>query len=289
LQRVGILRDSGHEHFNGSIVVPLFGAAHGSPADDGLAGGVVVGGYGRKVSDNLRAGTPKHLCLPGPHRGVFNREGIEGQQESVVCEALIDALTFWSAGYRNVTSCYGVNGFTDELLAAFKACGAQRVLIAFDRGEAGDRAAEVLAKRLMAEGLDCFRLLFPKGMDANAYACAVKPPERSLGVVIRLAEWLGAGVKPALTTRCFKRRVPRLLLRPRCGACSLNPILVVRCYAGRPAEVLQQVLRLRPASALVQQLTGSADRSHLFCDGGGDKLVQRDSVLFRQHRCRLLD
>src|SRR5690606_7798181 len=57
--------------------------------------------------------------------------------------------------------------------------------------------------KLTSEGLDCFRLLFPKGMDANAYATSVKPPEKSLGVVIRSAEWLGAGTKPKLTTRCF--------------------------------------------------------------------------------------
>jgi DNA primase len=193
LQRVGILRDSGHEHFNGSIVVPLFGAsAEGAPR-------AVVGAYARKLLDNLRAGTPKHLYLPGPHRGVFNREGLEGQPEIILCEALIDALTFWAAGYRNVTSCYGVNGLTEELLGALKSCGAHRILIAFDRDEAGDRGAEALSKRLTAEGLDCFRLLFPKGMDANAYACTVKPAEKSLGVVIRSAQWLGQGAKPALT------------------------------------------------------------------------------------------
>lgn len=59
LQRVGNLRDSGHEHFNGSIVVPLFSArtaADGTPRH-------VVGAYGRKLLDNLRAGTPKHLYL----------------------------------------------------------------------------------------------------------------------------------------------------------------------------------------------------------------------------------
>jgi DNA primase len=192
LQRVGILRDSGHEHFNGSIVVPLFGTAEGAPR-------VVVGAYARKLLDNLRAGTPKHLYLPGPHRGVFNRDGLVGQSEIILCEALIDALTFWAAGYRNVTSCYGVNGMTEELLGTLKSRGAQRVLVAFDRDEAGDRGAETLAKRLTAEGLDCFRLLFPKGMDANAYACAVKPAEKSLGVVIRSAQWLGQGAKPAIT------------------------------------------------------------------------------------------
>ena len=192
LQRVGILRDSGHEHFNGSIVVPLFGSNGNDPAAC-----PVVGAYARKLLDNLRVGTPKHLYLPGPHRGVFNREGLEGQPEIILCEALLDALTFWAAGYHNVTSCYGVNGMTDELLDVLKACGAQRILIAFDRDEAGDRGAEAVAKRLTTEGLDCFRLLFPKGMDANAYACAVKPAEKSLSVVIRSAQWLGQGV-PAM-------------------------------------------------------------------------------------------
>jgi CHC2 zinc finger/Toprim-like len=198
LQRIGILRDSGHEHLNGSIVVPLFGADAGTAADD--APRHVVGAYGRKVLDNLRAGTPKHLYLPGPHRGVLNGEGLRGQAEVILCEALLDALTFWAAGYRNVTSCYGVNGLTDELVVTMKACGAERILIAFDRDEAGERGAEIVAKRLMAEGLECFRLLFPKGMDANGYACAVKPAEKSLGVVIRAAQWLGRGTKPALTT-----------------------------------------------------------------------------------------
>jgi post-segregation antitoxin (ccd killing protein) len=202
LQRVGILRDSGHEHLNGSIVVPLWGLADGKLNNASLdSPRHVVGAYGRKLLDNLRAGTSKHLYLPGPHRGVLNREGLAGQSEVILCEALLDALTFWVAGYRNVTSCYGVNGFTEELLAALKSCGAQRILIAFDRDEPGDRAAETLAKRLMAEGLDCFRLQFPKGMDANEYACAVKPAEKSLGLLIRAAQWLGSGAKPTLTTR----------------------------------------------------------------------------------------
>jgi DNA primase catalytic core len=188
LQRVGILRESGHEHLNGSIVVPLF------HTDE--SGRHVVGAYGRKLLDNLRPGTPKHLYLPGPHRGVWNAEGLDGAQEVILCEALIDAMTFWCAGYKNVTSCYGVHGLTDEILAALKTCGAERVLIAFDRDEAGDRGAEAIAKQLTAAGLECFRLLFPKGEDANSYARAVGPATKSLGLVIRSAEWLGQGAAP---------------------------------------------------------------------------------------------
>ncbi|MGE3231444.1 MAG: CHC2 zinc finger domain-containing protein [Hyphomicrobium sp.] len=202
LQRVGILRESGHEHLNGSIVVPLFGGSAEAAARP------VVGAYARKLRDDLRPGTPKHLYLPGPHRGVFNREGIEGQAEVILCEALLDALTFWAAGYRNVTSCYGVHGFTEEILVALKACGAERILIAFDRDEAGDRAAETLAKRLLGEGLDCFRLQFPKGEDANSYARLVTPAEKSLGVVIRSAQWLGSGAKPVLTTSAGTLAIP---------------------------------------------------------------------------------
>jgi DNA primase catalytic core len=189
LQRVGILRESGHEHFNGSLVIPVF---------DGDGHAVEV--YGRKIIENLRRGTAKHLYLPGPHRGVFNRAGIEGAEEVILCEALIDALTFVAAGYENVTSGYGVNGVTDELLATLGECGCRRVLIAFDRDEAGERAAADLAPKLQSAGFDVFRLQFPKGMDANAYALHVQPAAKSLGVVIRSALWLGNGTPPTITS-----------------------------------------------------------------------------------------
>ena len=189
LQRVGILRDSGHEHLNGSLVVPLLDA-----------GQHVVGAYGRKLLDNLRPGTPRHLYLPGPHRGVFNRAGLAGQPEIILCEALIDALTFWAAGYRNVTSCYGVHGLTDELLGVLKSCGAERVLIAFDRDQAGDRGAQQVAQKLIAAGLGCYRVRFPHGLDANECALKVQPASKSLGLAIRAAEWLGHGAAPAIVS-----------------------------------------------------------------------------------------
>ena len=189
LQKVGLIRESGHEHFNGSLVIPVF--------DEG---GNVVEVYGRKVRDDLRPGTPKHLYLPGPHAGVFNRAALTASREIILAESLIDALTFWCAGYRNVTAAYGVEGFTDELLAAFKADGTTRVLIAYDRDDAGERAAEKLAQRLMAEGIECWRVQFPKGMDANEYAQKMQPADKALGLLIRKAVWMGNGAAPARTS-----------------------------------------------------------------------------------------
>ncbi|MGH8428548.1 MAG: toprim domain-containing protein [Gammaproteobacteria bacterium] len=205
MQRIGILRASGHEHFNGSLVIPIFDAV-----------GHTVEAYGRKITANLRAGTPEHLYLPGPHRGIFNGAALKESKEIILCESLIDALTFWCAGYRHVTASYGVEGFTDELLAVFKASGAERILIAYDRDEAGNRAAEKLAERLQAAGLACFRVLFPKGMDANEYALKVAPAQKSLGFALRRAEWLGQA--PALSRRA---REQEKLPAPACASSSL--------------------------------------------------------------------
>ena len=47
LQKLGFIRESGHEHFNGSVVVPILNK-DGQP----------VGMYGRKIVRNLRKGTP---------------------------------------------------------------------------------------------------------------------------------------------------------------------------------------------------------------------------------------
>jgi DNA primase len=189
LQRLGLLRESGHEHFNGSIVIPVV-----SPA------GEITEVYGRKIRDDLRPGTPYHLYLPGPHRGVWNESALEASREVILCEALIDALTFWRAGYRNVTASYGIEGFTADHLAAFKRHGTKRVLIAYDRDEPGECAAGKLAEQLIAEGLECYRIQFPKGMDANEYALKVKPADKSLGLVIRKAVWLGKGPAPSIET-----------------------------------------------------------------------------------------
>lgn len=189
LQKLGLLRESGHEHFVGCLVVPVFDAE-----------GRVVELYGRKIlpDHKQRPGTPLHLYLPGPHRGIFNLAALQASKEVILCEALIDALTFWCAGFRNVNSAYGIEGFTAELGEAFEAYGVERVLVAYDRDEAGDKAAAKLAEKLSPKGIACYRVLFPRGMDANDYARRVKPAERSLDLVLRQAQPMaGAGERPA--------------------------------------------------------------------------------------------
>ncbi|MFC3120024.1 toprim domain-containing protein [Agaribacter flavus] len=195
LQSIGLIRSSGHEHFTGSLVVPVMDG-HGNAQEI----------YGRKLLGNrLRKGTPQHTYLPGPHKGVWNAAALVACEEIILCESLIDAMTFWVNGFRNVTASYGTNGCTDEHKALFASGQVKRILIAYDNDSAGNGAAEKLTKQLTALGLDCFRIEFPKGMDANEYALAVQPAQKSLGLVIRQAAWLGNGqgkngVRPDITT-----------------------------------------------------------------------------------------
>jgi DNA primase catalytic core len=189
LKACGILRSSGHEHLNGSLTVPIFDTENN-----------VVELYGRKVRDDLKKGTAYHLYLPGPHAGVWNAQGLKNQEEIILCEALLDAMTFWVNGFKNVTASYGTAGFTEDHLNTFLNCGVKRVLIAYDRDEAGNKASEQLSAKLQSAGLECFRVLFPRGMDANSYALNMKPARKALEVVIRKADWLGKGKAPEIST-----------------------------------------------------------------------------------------
>ena len=196
LEELGILREkTGHEHFVGSLVIPIFDLS-----------GQLVQMYGRKINDRLRPGTEYHLYLPGPRRGVWNEEALIASKDIILCEALIDALTFWCAGYRNVTTSYGVNGFNDSHREAFQKHGTRRVYIAYDRDEAGDKAAAKHADELMSMGIECFRVQFPRGQDANEFALKNQPAAKFLGMYLTSAAWLGKGQRPA--TAVMKSTMP---------------------------------------------------------------------------------
>jgi DNA primase catalytic core len=182
LVEVGLFHKTGHELFNGCLVVPVL--------DEN---GLVLDMYGRKISTKLRKSSPRHLYLPGSHAGVWNSQALAVGSEVILCESLIDAMTFWVNGYRNVTASYGTGGFTSDHLVAFEQAGVQRVLIAYDRDGAGDTAAEKLAGQLMDEGLEVFRVVFPQGLDANEYARQSDSAHGALGQVLRQAQWMGNG------------------------------------------------------------------------------------------------
>jgi len=185
LEKLGIYRASGHEHFNGSLVFPIFKDGH------------VVEIYGRKIGKQ-KSGI-NHLYLSGPHEGLFNPDAFKSR-EIILCESIIDALSFYVNGFRNVTAAYGCGGFTDELKQAFIKNKTEKVFIAYDRDQAGDEGAERVAKTLSPYGIECFRIQFPHGQDANEYTRKTKPPDKALDLLMRSAHWMGT-VTPETPSR----------------------------------------------------------------------------------------
>lgn len=97
------------------------------------------------------------------------------------------------------------DGFTQDHWAALKRHGTERVWIAYGRDEAG---------------IETWRMLFPKGMDANEYARKVAPAEKSLGVLLQQAEWIGKGKRPMpAVVEAQARSIEQIAQRYNATAC----------------------------------------------------------------------
>ncbi|MDF2550713.1 MAG: primase [Chlamydiales bacterium] len=155
LQRIGILRKTGHEHFNGSLVIPVFDRK-----------GFVSAVYGQRIQSHLPENAFSALHVPSLQRGVFNEHGLYAK-EVILAETILEAMTFWVGGLRHVTSVDERQGLSEEHIQAFKERGVRRVYIAYQRF--GDFAASQAGKRLLAAGIEPWRLSLPGGMTANQY------------------------------------------------------------------------------------------------------------------------
>ncbi|WP_168426722.1 CHC2 zinc finger domain-containing protein [Erwinia amylovora] len=196
LTALGVLRETTRQdHFRGCLVVPVMGW---SESYDPAQRGRVLQLYGRRTltDSQIKKGSARHLYLPAPLRGVWNEQALAASSEAILCEALIDAMTFWCAGYRNAIAAFGANGFTADHLAALRWHGVKRVLIAFDRDEAGDRGAEAVAGELQQAGIDAWRVRFPLGLDANTYALKSGNPESAFTLALEQASRMGCEAAP---------------------------------------------------------------------------------------------
>ena len=187
---------SGHEHFAGSVVFPIHAAASDVSGEDGAAvpAGSVIGCYGRKILDNLRTGTPKHLYLSGKHHGIWNAGAdlINADGRVIIAESIIDAASIWLSGHRNVTASYGVHGWTTDHDRALAAGNFREAVIAFDRDQAGDEGSKKLAEHLIACGVAVFRAVWPENCkDANDVLTARNLGPEAIRAAIREAVWIG--------------------------------------------------------------------------------------------------
>ncbi|QCO32047.1 toprim domain-containing protein [Leptospira interrogans] len=179
LSEYGILHERRNvEHFLGHVIFPLLD-------EEGNRSGI----YGRNLGRKNELLARRHKYFSGPHSGLWNREAFQSK-DLILCESVIDALTLYLNGIRNVTCSYGVEGYTQELHAEILKQKPKRVCIAYDNDTAGNEASKRLAIRLNQEGIPCYRVEFPLQTDANAYAQKVKDPEDVLGALVVDAKYM---------------------------------------------------------------------------------------------------
>jgi hypothetical protein len=159
LTQLGILRASGHGHFNGSLTLPIYDLA-----------GRVIDIYGRKATRNLVRGTELHCYLSAPEtrRGVLHAAGLVGTDTVVLTDSPLNALSFWCAGLRHVTCTWHEQSVVgDDLLEAFLQSTVHQVLLAFRNTPGGVERSEAVAAQLTQAGLEVLPLMFPAERDAN--------------------------------------------------------------------------------------------------------------------------
>jgi DNA primase len=181
LQELGILRkESGHEHLSGSVVFPITDR-HGA---------VITQLYGRKILQTLSKGTPMHLYLEQPKRGIWNPEAVMAGGELILCEAILDALTLWCAGFRNVTCTFGAGNINEDLWTLLHDKRPRWIIMAQDNDHAGNEAANKLIPRLAELGIGVKRLQIPADIDINNYACQSIDPQRAFAGLLEEAQIL---------------------------------------------------------------------------------------------------
>jgi DNA primase len=174
LSAMGLLQSRSHQAFKGCIVFPVT-AADGS--------GEVVDMYARRVAKASDTRCPRHRYMSKTRRGIWNVEAIAENDVVILCSSVFDALTFWNAGFRNVTCTFSPNAMADDHLAAFREFSTRRVLL----------VDEAMAPRLLEAGLECFLLPFPQGVDPNKFVLKSREQSQSLGTIIQKAVALGKG------------------------------------------------------------------------------------------------
>jgi len=140
LKRVGILNSKGHEIFYNCVVFPLYDNK-----------GTIVNLYGRNIDEDNEVA---HLYLPGSRSGLVNPaySGVKRSQTIILTESIIDALTLYDQGFKNVVPIYGVNGLIDDHLSLFSR-RVKEVYLVFDADEAGRNASEAVSLRLKEKGI----------------------------------------------------------------------------------------------------------------------------------------
>ena len=184
LQETGLIKETGVETFRGCLTFPIF--------DEN---GNILQIYGRKVNYPKKGSV--HVYLPGPKKGIWNTDVLKASEELIVCNSVMDALSFWCIGFRNVIASFES---LHDLAEALRRYEVKKVFMACECLEKGDTEASALPEALSCMGADVYRISFPKSMHPNDFIRRSPKPYRQVLELMREAVFVsGKHISQALS------------------------------------------------------------------------------------------
>jgi DNA primase catalytic core len=160
LLRTGLINPQGRDTFCRRVIFPCFQQ------------GRVINLYGRSVGTAF-----PHRLLPRSKGGLFSWDTVSTFSTVILVEGLFDLAVLWQAGFRNATCAIGTH-LTPVQWSQLTDQPGRCVYITFDddANQAGQRASQILARRLENSGLHAHIVRLPPGHDPNSYFAAGATP-----------------------------------------------------------------------------------------------------------------
>ena len=163
LKRIGILNNKGHEIFYNCVVFPLYDSK-----------GAIVNLYGRNIEQDNEV---THLYLPGPRAGLVkpSYSAAKRSESIILTESIIDGLSLYDQGFKNVVPVYGVNGLIDDHLTLFNH-KVKDAYIVFDADDSGSKGAKAVSLQLKKKDITPYTVELPD-KDVNIFFKRHTPEE----------------------------------------------------------------------------------------------------------------
>ncbi len=175
LQRLGLIKPSGHEFFRGAIVFPI--------GDDDKQ---IVGCYGRRLTDKLRSKSPVHLSWQATGAAFFNLQALVEHEDVIYCKSPLEVLSWWQFGIKNAIS--SLTHFTTEHAQILINHNIAKVYLAMGSTAYALAEARKIARLLLQYQIDVLWVLYPNGWDTNSLVLHANNPEAELVDLLRLSQ-----------------------------------------------------------------------------------------------------
>ena len=151
LQEKGLFNANLNESFYTCLTFPLYNQQN-EP----------VGMYGRGIHNSA------HKYLKGGHKGVFNWQALKVYREIIITESIIDALSLYVLGFKNVIPLYGTNGLSSAHVEVLKQYNPEKIIFLLDNDEAAAQSllpkGEIIQK-LKPLDIPLFKADLPKSIN----------------------------------------------------------------------------------------------------------------------------